>query len=107
MMWRKSRSRRNLSVAVEHIHSGDLPGLVASTGAQEEVSRLQQQLAQWNNDYWKQGDSGVSDDVYDRLSMRLTQWQRCFDLHAVGVSTLPRRQCEASGGAYRGAQTGR
>lgn len=58
--------------------------------AQEEVSRLQQQLAQWNNDYWKQGDSGVSDDVYDRLSMRLTQWQRCFDLHAVGsVSTLP------------------
>ncbi|WP_088238373.1 NAD-dependent DNA ligase LigB [Kosakonia oryzendophytica] len=58
--------------------------------AQEEVSRLQQQLAQWNNDYWAQGESGVSDDVYDRLSMRLTQWQRCFDLHAVGsVSTLP------------------
>lgn len=66
--------------------------------AQEEVSRLQQQLAQWNNDYWKQGDSGVSDDVYDRLSMRLTQWQRI---------DIARRQCEASGGAYRGAQTGR
>ena len=46
--------------------------------AQEEISRLQQQIKQWNDDYWKEGKSEVEDGVYDQLSARLTQWQRCF-----------------------------
>ncbi|ELD0504805.1 NAD-dependent DNA ligase LigB [Escherichia coli] len=46
--------------------------------AQEEISRLQQQIKQWDDDYWKEGKSEVEDDVYDQLSARLTQWQRCF-----------------------------
>ena len=46
--------------------------------AQEEISRLQQQIKQWDNDYWKEGKSEVEDGVYDQLSARLTQWQRCF-----------------------------
>lgn len=46
--------------------------------AQEEISRLQQQLKQWDDDYWKEGKSEVEDGVYDQLSARLTQWQRCF-----------------------------
>lgn len=46
--------------------------------AQEEISRLQQQIKQWDDDYWKEGKSKVEDGVYDQLSARLTQWQRCF-----------------------------
>lgn len=46
--------------------------------AQEEISLLQQQIKQWDDDYWKEGKSEVEDGVYDQLSARLTQWQRCF-----------------------------
>ena len=46
--------------------------------AQEEISRLQQQIKQWDDDYWKEGKSEVENGVYDQLSARLTQWQRCF-----------------------------
>lgn len=46
--------------------------------AQEEISRLQQQIKQWDDDYWKEGKSEVEDGVCDQLSARLTQWQRCF-----------------------------
>ncbi|WP_126721516.1 NAD-dependent DNA ligase LigB [Escherichia coli] len=46
--------------------------------AQEEISRLQQQIKQWDDDYWKEGKSEVEDGVYDQLSARLTQWQCCF-----------------------------
>lgn len=46
--------------------------------AQEEISRLQQQIKQWDDDYWKEGKSELEDGVYDQLSARLTQWQRCF-----------------------------
>ncbi|EFD5402869.1 NAD-dependent DNA ligase LigB [Escherichia coli] len=46
--------------------------------AQKEISRLQQQIKQWDDDYWKEGKSEVEDGVYDQLSARLTQWQRCF-----------------------------
>jgi len=57
--------------------------------AQEEVSRLQQQLAQWNEAYWKSGASDVSDDVYDRLNARLAYWQRCFSLEISFNSSIP------------------
>ncbi|EGO8352382.1 NAD-dependent DNA ligase LigB [Escherichia coli] len=46
--------------------------------AKEEISRLQQQIKQWDDDYWKEGESEIEDGVYDQLSARLTQWQRCF-----------------------------
>ncbi|RZM97825.1 NAD-dependent DNA ligase LigB [Escherichia sp. E14V7] len=46
--------------------------------AHEEISRLQQQVKQWDDDYWKKGKSDVEDGVYDQLSARLAQWQRCF-----------------------------
>lgn len=46
--------------------------------AGQEIAALKAQLTRWNEDYWKQGRSEVSDDVYDRLNARLKQWQRCF-----------------------------
>lgn len=48
------------------------------TQAEQEIARLEQQMSQWNDDYWQQGASAVSDDVYDTLTARLGTWQRCF-----------------------------
>ncbi|WP_024209342.1 NAD-dependent DNA ligase LigB [Escherichia coli] len=57
--------------------------------AQEEISRLQQQIKQWDDDYWKEGKREVEDGVYDQLSARLTQWQRCFGSEPRDVMMLP------------------
>ncbi|HAW3410404.1 TPA: NAD-dependent DNA ligase LigB [Escherichia coli] len=57
--------------------------------AQEEISRLQQQIKQWDDDYWKEGKSEVEDGVYDQLSARLTQWQRCFGSEPRDVMMTP------------------
>lgn len=57
--------------------------------AQQEVTRLHQQLAQWSEDYWKQGASAVNDEVYDRLSERLAHWRHCFSLTAVDDLETP------------------
>lgn len=57
--------------------------------AQEEISRLQQQIKQWDDDYWKEGKSEVEDGVYDQLSARLTQWQRCFGSEPRNVMMPP------------------
>ena len=57
--------------------------------AQEEISRLQQHIKQWDDDYWKEGKSEVEDGVYDQLSARLTQWQRCFGNETPDVMMPP------------------
>lgn len=44
----------------------------------QEISRLHQQIVAWKEDYWRQGASEVSDEVYDQLTLRLTQWRQCF-----------------------------
>lgn len=46
--------------------------------AQKEVMALKQQIARWDEAYWKQGASEVNDDIYDQLNTRLKVWQRCF-----------------------------
>ncbi len=44
----------------------------------QETSRLHQQIVAWKEAYWRQGASGVSDDVYDQLTLRPAQWRQCF-----------------------------
>ncbi|QMR76038.1 NAD-dependent DNA ligase LigB [Enterobacter sp. RHBSTW-00175] len=46
--------------------------------ADKEIATLSAQLKRWNDAYWQQGSSPVSDEVYDQLTARLKQWQRCF-----------------------------
>lgn len=48
--------------------------------AEQEIARLNQQVTDWNNAYWREGRSDVSDDVYDQLLARLQQWQRCASI---------------------------
>jgi DNA ligase (NAD+) len=47
--------------------------------AEQEITRLSAQIARWDSAYWHEGVSNVNDEVYDQLSERLKQWQRCFD----------------------------
>lgn len=50
---------------------------------EQEINRLSAQIARWDKAYWQDGVSNVNDEVYDQLSERLKQWQRCFgDEHA-------------------------
>ena len=46
--------------------------------AQQEIAGLSAQISRWNDAYWQEGKSEVSDAVYDQLNARLKQWQRCF-----------------------------
>lgn len=57
--------------------------------AQVEITRLQQQIAQWDDAYWKEGVSVIDDSVYDQLRVRLTQWQRCVGDDASAEFALP------------------
>ncbi|TGC99095.1 ATP-dependent DNA ligase, partial [Salmonella enterica subsp. enterica serovar Wilhelmsburg] len=59
-----------------HSQSGALCPAWSPARAAEEIARLQQQLADWNDIYWKQGVSAVDDSVYDQLSATLGQGPR-------------------------------
>ncbi|MDS4038492.1 NAD-dependent DNA ligase LigB [Citrobacter amalonaticus] len=61
----------------------------SSARAHEEISRLQQQIAQWDDAYWKEGVSVVEDGVYDQLHARLLQWQHCFADDSPPSQALP------------------
>lgn len=57
--------------------------------AEQEIAQLQGQIAQWNETYWREGTSNVSDGVYDQLSARLVLWQRCFHVESIENTSLP------------------
>ena len=57
--------------------------------AGQEIAQLQGQMTRWNEAYWRQGASEVSDGVYDQLAARLAQWQRCFGVQPVESTSLP------------------
>lgn len=46
--------------------------------ASQEMEKLQTQLNQWDEAYYRDGQSYISDAVYDRLRSRLNTWQRCY-----------------------------
>ncbi|NDO82342.1 DNA ligase B [Citrobacter sp. NCU1] len=67
-----------ISVLLCHSSVGAVCPAWTAARAEEEITRLTRQIAQWNDIYWKQGISAVDDTVYDQLSTQLTQWRRCF-----------------------------
>lgn len=46
--------------------------------AEAEISALGAQLTQWDDAYYRQGKSQISDADYDALQSKMEQWQRCF-----------------------------
>lgn len=43
-----------------------------------EIEKLKGQLNQWDEAYYLRGESNISDAVYDRLRIRLNEWQHCY-----------------------------
>lgn len=79
--------------------------------ADSEITALETQLIKWDDAYYRQGVSQVTDAEYDALQNKLQQWQRCFHpasdrrepllmtdgkvLHPVahvGVKKMPRKE---------------
>ncbi|SLM61187.1 DNA ligase, LigB [Dickeya aquatica] len=46
--------------------------------AEQEMTRLGEQLVEWDKAYYERGKSLVDDQVYDQLRQRLSGWQACF-----------------------------
>ncbi|ARJ41962.1 DNA ligase B [Pantoea alhagi] len=61
--------------------------------ASEEIAYLQQQLRNWDNAYYRDGQTLIDDALYDSLQQRLRQWQRCFQ-----PATVPDRSVWADNG---------
>lgn len=46
--------------------------------ATQEIAALRQQVKEWDDAYWQQGESLISDETYDALRAQLLQWDACF-----------------------------
>ncbi|MFY0991257.1 NAD-dependent DNA ligase LigB [Halomonas sp. C05BenzN] len=46
--------------------------------AERELAALEQRLAEWDDAYYRRGESLVSDDLYDQARGRFDLWRRCF-----------------------------
>ena len=49
----------------------------SQAGYQQQISHLQQQLAQWDHAYHVEGRSPVADEIYDQARLQLQRWQEC------------------------------
>ncbi|MTD38249.1 NAD-dependent DNA ligase LigB [Erwinia sp. CPCC 100877] len=56
---------------------------------QQETDRLAQKIALWDRAYHQQGESQISDALYDRLSERLARWRRCAGKLVLDAHRLP------------------
>lgn len=55
--------------------------------ARQELQRLRQQLADWDDAYHRQGRSAIADELYDQARERFVQWQGCYP--PLGIAPLP------------------
>src|SRR5690554_3655442 len=75
---------RRLLVSLLCLLGGLLPVTVFAAGAcpampiPGAVATLAEQLAEWDDAYYRRGESIVSDAVYDQARARLETWQRCY-----------------------------
>ena len=77
----------------------------SSVLAAREITRLDQQIKQWDQHYWLNGESEIGDAVYDQLVARLSLWRRCFSHPAPAVQLAPvRGEVEQHPVAHTGAR---
>ncbi|MBC9248942.1 DNA ligase B [Pseudomonas alcaligenes] len=72
--------------------------------AQRELTTLSAQIAEWDAAYHRQGQSPISDELYDQARQRLDDWQACFPAQA----SAPANPLQGTAGEVRlpVAQTG-
>ncbi|KZC40951.1 DNA ligase B [Rhodanobacter sp. FW510-R12] len=85
------------------VHAADCPDW-STARARQELAALHDRLDGWNHAYRVEGQSPVSDAVYDQAMQRLAGWQRCFPAQASAALA----QLADAGGRVRSpvAQTG-
>lgn len=54
-----------------------------------EITALDNQLARWDEAYYRLGDSPIDDEIYDGLLQQLQDWQRCVGEQEDAVRALP------------------
>lgn len=58
-------------------HSSQCPDWPAAK-AHSEVTALQQQIADWDDSYHRQGISQIADELYDQARQKLSLWRSCL-----------------------------
>ncbi len=66
-----------LALLLPAAHANDCPRWDASR-AERQISALQAQITQWDDQYHRQGVSPIADELYDQSRLRLAQWRGCF-----------------------------
>ncbi|MDN3520319.1 NAD-dependent DNA ligase LigB [Halomonas ramblicola] len=56
-----------------------------------EFAALAQRIAEWDEAYYRRGESPVSDDVYDQARARLDEWRDCQPAIALPEAAVPDR----------------
>jgi len=78
-------------------------GAGAESPSESEVVALAQRLAEWDDAYYRRGESPVSDALYDQARRQYELWRRCFPARAPEASMPSHLEGEAS---HPVAQTG-
>ncbi|PMR69162.1 NAD-dependent DNA ligase LigB [Halomonas heilongjiangensis] len=60
--------------------------------AEHELVALERRLAEWDDAYYRHGESPVSDDLYDQARGRFDLWRRCFPEVAPAATAEPPRE---------------
>ncbi|AHG38987.1 NAD-dependent DNA ligase LigB [Pseudomonas syringae CC1557] len=59
------------------VHAGQCPDWSAAK-ANNEITALQKQVAEWDDSYHRRGISQIPDELYDQARHKLTVWRACF-----------------------------
>ncbi|WP_024646682.1 NAD-dependent DNA ligase LigB [Pseudomonas syringae] len=59
------------------VHAGQCPDWSAAK-ANNEITALQNQVAEWDDSYHRRGISQIPDELYDQARHKLTVWRACF-----------------------------
>ncbi|MEQ6890187.1 NAD-dependent DNA ligase LigB [Halomonas sp. CS7] len=78
-------------------------GAGAEAPAEAEVVALAERLAEWDDAYYRRGESPVSDALYDQARRQFEAWRRCFPDRATEASVPSHLEGEAR---HPVAQTG-
>lgn len=57
--------------------------------AEQELQQLATQLERWDQAYYLQGESLVSDAIYDQSRQNFYRWQGCFKLPHIALPSIP------------------
>ncbi|QGT84109.1 NAD-dependent DNA ligase LigB [Pseudomonas coronafaciens] len=56
--------------------------------ANNEITALQKQIAEWDDSYHRQGVSQIPDELYDQSRLKLKVWRSCFRVSTVADNPL-------------------